>query len=48
MKVDFFDDDYHHVLINSKYFDTNECNTIKTKEYYSGIFHLNIVSLKKH
>ena len=26
-----FDDDNHHILINSKYFDINESNTLKTK-----------------
>ena len=43
-----FDDDNHHILINSKYFNINEINTLKTKENHFGILHLNMASLKKH
>ena len=43
-----FDDDNHHVLLNSKYFNVNEINALKTKENHFGILHLNIVSLNKH
>ena len=43
-----FDDDNHHILINSKYFNINEINTLKTKENHFGILHLNTVSLNKH
>ena len=35
-----FDDDNHHILINSKYFNINE--------HHFGILHLNIESLNKH
>ena len=27
----YFDDDNHHILINSKYFNINEMNVLKTK-----------------
>ena len=43
-----FDDDNHHILINSKYFNCNEIIALKTKENHFGIFHLNIGSLNKH
>ena len=43
-----FDDDNHHILINSKYFNINESNTLKRKENHFGILHLNIASLNKH
>ena len=42
-----FDDDNHHFLINSKYFNINEINALKTKENHFGILHLNIASLNK-
>ena len=43
-----FDDDNHHIFIDSKYFNINEINALKTKENHFGILHLNIVSLNKH
>ena len=43
-----FDDDNHHILINSKYFNINEIKALKTKENHFGILHLNITSLNKH
>ena len=43
-----FNDDNHHILINSKYFNVNEINTLKRKENHFGILHLNIASLNKH
>ena len=43
-----FDDDNHHILINSKYLNIDEINTLKTKENHFGTLHLNIASLKKH
>ena len=42
-----FDDNNHHILINSKYFSVNEINALKTKESHFGILHLNIASLNK-
>ena len=33
-----FDDDNHHILINSKYFNINEINTLKTKEKIILVF----------
>ena len=42
------DDDNHHILINSKYFNINEIKALKTKENHFGILHLNITSLNKH
>ena len=43
-----FDNDNYHILINSKYFNIYEINTLKTKENHFGILHLNIASLNKH
>ena len=43
-----FHDDNHHILINSKCFNINEINALKTKENHFGILHLNIASLNKH
>ena len=43
-----FDDNNHHILINSKYFNINEINALKTKENRFGILYLNIASLNKH
>ena len=43
-----FDDDNHHILINSKHFNINEMNPLKTKENHFGILHLNIASLNEH
>ena len=40
-----FDDDDHHVLINSKYFSINEVNDLKTKENHFSFLDLNIASL---
>ena len=42
-----FDDDNHHILINSKYFN-NEINVLKTKENHFAILHLNTPSLNKY
>ena len=42
------DDDNHDILINSKYFNINEMNALKTKENHFSILHLNIVCLNKH
>ena len=47
IEVPFADDNYH-ILINSKYFNINEMNALKTKENHFGILHLNIASLNKH
>ena len=43
-----FDHDNHHILINSKYFNINEINALKTKENHFGILRLSIASLNKH
>ena len=43
-----FADDNRNILINSKYFNINEINALKTKENHFGILHLNIASLNKH
>ena len=43
-----FDDDNHHILINSKYFNSNAVNALKSKENHFSILHLNIASLNKH
>ena len=43
-----FDDDHHHILGNSKYFNINEINAFKTKNNHFGILHLNIESLNNH
>ena len=34
-----FDDDNHHIFIDSKYFNINEINALKTKENHFGILH---------
>ena len=41
-----FEDDNHHILIKSKYFNNNEINTLK-KGHHFGILHLNISPLNK-
>ena len=43
-----FDGDHHHILGNSKHFNINEINALKTKNNHFGILHLNIESLNKH
>ena len=43
-----FDDNDHHILIILKYVNANEINSLKTKESYSGILHLNVSSLNKN
>ena len=43
-----FNDDNHHIFINSKYFNINEINSLKAKENHFGMLHLNIASLNKH
>ena len=40
-----FDDDNHHILVNSKYFNINEMNALKLKENHFGILHLNVWKL---
>ena len=43
-----FDDDVHHVFMDSKYFNTNEINALRTKENQFNIRQLHIASLNKH
>ena len=42
-----FDDNDHHIFINSKYYNINELNALNNKGKYFGILHLNIASLNK-
>ena len=43
-----YDDENHHIHINSKYYDVMEFNNLKIRDSAFGFFHLNIASLSKH
>ena len=43
-----FDNDDELRLIDSKYYNINELNSLQTKQNYFGILYLNIASLNKH